>query len=238
MLYKTYDETDPISIEAYSQNLIGKTFADVLRNDNNKIDLFYEESSDYGEAHENKKRKGGLGELIEECFFHYKCNNDSKPDFDKAGVELKVTPYKKNKNQLLSAKERLIITMIDYFNVVNEDFYESHLLAKSNLILLVYYLYSKEVNNRLDYPIHYAKLFSPPKEDIEIIKHDFETIVNKIKEGKAHELSEGDTLYLGAATKASTAYDRKSQPYSDVSAKPRAFSFKASYMTYILNCFC
>jgi DNA mismatch repair protein MutH len=235
MVIKAYDETDPLSIEAYSQNLIGKTFAEVLNEDFQKNELSYETSTDYGEAHENKNRKGGLGELIEERFFHYKCNNDSRPDFDEAGVELKVTPYKINKNHSLSAKERLIITMIDYCNVVNETFQESHLWTKSKLLLLIYYLYSADINNRLDYPIHYAKLYTPPKEDIEIIKHDFETIVNKIASGKAHELSEGDTLYLGAATKAATSVNRKSQPFSDIPAKPRAFSLKTSYMTYILN---
>jgi len=236
MFLKAYDETDPLSIESYSQNLIGKTFADVF-NENPYNKLSEGVFANYGETHENKKRKGGLGELIEECFFHYKCNNDSKPDFDKAGVELKVTPYKINNNNSLSAKERLIITMIDYYKVVDEDFYESHLWAKSNLILLIYYLYSKDIDNRLDYPIHYSKLFTPPKEDVEIIKRDFETIVNKIKAGKAHELSEGDTLYLGAATKASTSSDRKKQPFSDIPAKPRAFSLKTSYMTYVLNSF-
>lgn len=234
MSNKPYDETNPLSIELYSKNLIGKTFADVL-NENFNSQVVKEDSSEYGISHENKNRKGGLGELIEECFFHYKSNNDSKPDFDKAGVELKVTPYKINKNKSLSAKERLIITMIDYKKVINENFYESHLWIKSNLILLVYYLYTKEVTNRLDYRIDYSKLFSPPKEDLEIIKSDYETIINKIKAGKAHELSEGDTLYLGAATKAASSSNYRPQPCSDIPAKPRAFSFKTSYMTHVLN---
>ena len=233
-MQKKYDETNPLSIEHYAQNLIGKTFKDVINENVQNIDRINEsinEMSDY----ENKNRKGGLGELIEECYFHYKCNNDSKPDFDKAGVELKVTPYKINKNRSISAKERLIITMIDYFNVINEEFEKSHLWAKAQLILLVYYLYNQEAKNRLDYRIDYVKLFSPPNQDVEIIKQDFELITNKIREGKAHELSEGDTLYLGAAPKAATSKDRRKQPYSDELAKPRAFAFKNSYMTYILN---
>jgi DNA mismatch repair protein MutH len=234
MIIRPYDETSPISIENYSQNLIGKTFLDVLTEESSQ-DIINEACEEYGASHENIKRKGGLGELIEECFFHYKCNNDSKPDFDKAGVELKVSPYKINKNGTLSAKERLIITMINYDEVINQDFHTSHLWAKSNLILLVYYLYEKNIKNRLDYKINYSKLFSPPKEDLEIIKNDYETIISKIKAGKAHELSEGDTLYLGAATKASTSSDRRTQPFSDILAKPRSFSFKASYMTYVLN---
>lgn len=239
MSAKLYDETNPISIENYAKKLIGKTFNDVL-NDYVKYKselLISEEKEEYAENHENKKRKGGLGDLIEECYFHYKCNNDSRPDFPDAGVELKVTPYKINKNKTLSAKERLIITMIDYFKVVEENFEDSHLWNKSQLILLIYYLYSKDIGNRLDYKINYAKLFTPPEEDLEIIKNDFKIIVDKIKAGKAHELSEGDTMYLGAATKSASSSDRRGQPFSDIPAKPRAFSFKTSYMTYVLNNF-
>lgn len=234
---KDYDETDPLSIEKYAQKLIGKTFAEVCLEDDTVNIMVVREGSNYADSHENKKRKGGLGEIIEERFFHYQCNNDSRPDFDKAGVELKVTPYKINKNGSLAAKERLIITMIDYFKVVEEKFEQSHLWNKAQLILLIYYLYQQELESRLEYKISYAKLFSPPAADIKIIKHDFEVIVEKIKSGKAHELSEGDTMYLGAAPKAATSHDRRKQPFSKEPAKPRAFAFKSSYMTCVLNNF-
>lgn len=230
-----YDESNPISIEKYAQRLIGKTFADVCNQDDLGKSIVVRETSDYETSHENKKRKGGLGEIIEERFFHYQCNNDSRPDFYKAGVELKVTPYKVNKNGTLVAKERLIITMIDYFSVIEESFESSHMWNKARLILLIYYFYQQEIQSRLDYRIGYAKLFSPPEADIKIIKNDFEIIVEKIKAGKAHELSEGDTMYLGAAPKAATSKDRRKQPFSNEPAKPRAFAFKNSYMTYVLN---
>lgn len=230
-----YDETDPKSIEAYGKKLIGMTFQDVCDQDDMKKSNVVRETEAYEIKHEDKKRKGGLGEIIEERYFHYPANNDARPDFDKAGVELKVTPYKQNKNGSFSAKERLILTMTDYFKVVNEEFEDSHMWQKARLILLVYYLYQKEIENRLDYKIGYVNLFTPPEEDIKIIKQDFEVIKQKIKDGKAHELSEADTLYLGAAPMAATSKNRRKQPYSDELAKPRAFSFKTSYMTYILN---
>lgn len=233
-MYLGYDETDPISIEAYAQKLIGRTFADVCNDDVMQMD-FVRDVVDYDTRHSDRRRKGGLGELIEERFFHYASNNDARPDFDKAGVELKVSPYRINADGSKSAKERLILTMIDYFAVVGETFDNSHMWAKAQLILLIYYLYQQEVKNRLDYRIDYARLFSPPAEDVEIIRHDFETIVQKIRDGKAHEISEGDTLYLGAATKAATAHDRRKQPFSNELAKPRAFAYKNSYMTYVLN---
>ena len=229
-----YDRTNPKSIEAYAQKLIGRSFRQVMDDDSNAL---REYGTTYGKSDvaEVKRNKGNVGQIIEECFFHYSCNSDARADFPEAGVELKVTPYKENKNGTLSAKERLILTMIDYMTVVNEDFETSHFWNKSKLILLVYYLYKQEVKFNLDYRIGYAKLFTPPEQDLKIIKHDYEIIVEKIRAGKAHELSEGDTLYLGAATKSSTSEVRRKQPYSDIPAKPRAFTFKNSYMTYVLN---
>lgn len=232
-----YDKTNPLSIERYAQNLLGKTFQNIIDEDVKEYTERFEETVKYGTSNvsEKKRNKGNLGQIIEEKFFHYSCNNEARPDFPEAGVELKVTPYKIGANGKLSAKERLILTMIDYCSVVNEEFETSHMWNKARLILLIYYLYEKEVSINLDYRIDYAKLFTPPEQDIKIIKHDFEVIVEKIRAGKAHELSEGDTMYLGAATKASTSQDRRMQPFSDEPAKPRAFSFKNSYMTYVLN---
>lgn len=233
-----YDKTSPVSIEQYAQKLIGRTFREIIESDAARNSLILRESTgsyEQVEEYDQKKNKGNLGQIIEEKFFHYACNNDRRADFHEAGVELKVTPYKINPNGKFVAKERLILTMIDYYTIINEEFEKSHLWKKSKLLLLIYYLYSKEVKHNVDYKINYAKLFSPPPQDIVIIKHDYDIIVEKVRAGKAHELSEGDTMYLGAATKASSSTDRRKQPYSKELAKPRAFSFKNSYMTYVLN---
>lgn len=64
-----YDEANPISIEKYAQKLIGKTFADVCNEDDLSKSKVVRETGDYEANHENKKRKGGLGEIIEERFF-------------------------------------------------------------------------------------------------------------------------------------------------------------------------
>ena len=217
-----YDKSDPKSIELYAQKLKGKTFQQVLDDD---------QSDDI----ENESNRGDLGQLIERHHFHYACNNDSNPDFAEAGVELKVTPFKKNNNETYSAKERLVLTKINYHEIVNESFETSHLWRKSRLLLLIYYLYQKDIKKRYDYEIKYSRLFIPPEEDLLIIQKDYETIVEKVRAGRAHELSERDTMYLAACTKGAKGSDRTSQPYSNKLAKPRAFSFKTSYMTYILN---
>ena len=230
-----YDETSPEDILKYAQGLKDKTFIQLIKEaEANPASLISETYPDYLAIHKNHKHKGSLGEIIEECYFEYKANDNQEPDFPLAGVELKVSPFKINKNGTKSAKERLVITMIDYFRLADETFETSHLWDKSKLILLIYYLFSETVE-RLEYPIKYISLFTPPAEDLPVIKHDFEIIKQKVLKGKAHELSSADTCYLEACTKSSSSATHRKQPFSDIEAKPRAFAFKNSYMTYILN---
>lgn len=234
-MYKNYDSTDKYSIYKYAQHLKGKTFNDVYDEDELLLIDSPAENEIYKQSYENRQRKGGLGEIIEERYFHYETNNDTRPDFPEANLELKVTPYKVNKNQTLSAKERLIISMISYFNIVDTNLYNSNAWEKLENMLLIYYKWDSNVKDRLDYIIDYIYLYTPNKEDLKIIENDFEIIRNKVKAGKAHELSEGDTMYLGAATKSSDSKKRTPQPFSKEDAKPRAFSLKGSYMTYLLR---
>lgn len=231
-MYKPYNSKDKNSIYRYAKKLEGKSFNQVCLENSP-----FQEDQDNGYimAFENKKRKGGLGEIIEEFYFRYKPDNRPEADFPEAGLELKVTPYKINKNESLSAKERLIIAMINYMKIIDMDFYDSNAWVKIENILLIFYLWEPEIKNRLDYLINFVYLFSPPVEDLQIIENDFYKIRQKVIDGKAHELSEGDTMYLGAATKAATSGDKTEQPNSKIMAKPRAFSFKSSYMTHILR---
>ena len=233
MQQREYNLSDKYSIEEYAQKMVGKTFRDICFNDGDNDSSL---QPNYNESHENRNRKGGLGQLIEERFFHYQANSESRPDFEEAGVELKTTPYRINQNRTLAAKERLVLNMIDYNAVISEeDFFESHFWYKNEWILLVYYLWMEEIENRLDYRIDYVRLFTPNESDLNIIKNDYHKIIEKIQQGKAHELSESDTMYLAACTKSADSRKRTEQPCSAIPAKPRAFSYKSSYMSYVLN---
>lgn len=228
-----YDVKSPESIESYAQKLIGKTFLNVVRESSLDEQLKAEKELEYG----NPKRKGGMGILLEEVYFGYKANSDQRPDFPEAGVELKVTPYDIKKKAGKSAGERIVITMIPFDAPIESDFEQSHAYEKLKLILLVYYWRNKELGNNLLYPIEYVKLFSPPEEDLKIIRDDYAKIVNKVQAGKAHELSEGDTMYLGACTKGSTAEKSLVAQYyaPELRARKRAFCFKTSYANYIFK---
>lgn len=228
-----YDRKDPKSIEAYASKLVGKTFYDVIEYaEKNETAL-----ADRVEFYGNTARKGGLGNLLEELYFGYKANSDQEADFAEAGVELKVTPYEYTKKGKLRAGERLVITMIGYDHPFEPDFYKSHLWNKIRMTLLVYYWRNRELKDNLLYKIGYVKLFEPPTADLEIIKQDYEVIKEKVMSGRANELSESDTMYLGACTKGATAAKSTVPQYynKDVPARKRAFCFKNSYMTYVLN---
>lgn len=225
-----YDRANPKSIEEYARKLIGHTFNDVK-----EWNLHSEVREDM--LYDDKSRKGGLGNFIEEKFFGYKANSDSQADFPEAGVELKVTPYEVKKSGKLSAGERLVLTMISYENEVEPDFFQSHVWEKCKLMLLIYYLRDKTLPSNMDYRIDFAQLFQLPEKDMDIILNDYKVITEKIKAGKAHELSESDTMYLGACTKGSTAAKSLVPQYynKEIKAKKRAFCLKNSYMTYVLN---
>lgn len=183
-----------------------------------------------------KGATGALGNIIEESFFGYEVNSKAEADFSNLGIELKVTPFKQNKNKTLSAKERLVLNIINYMEEVHNDFWSSSFWKKNEKLLLMFYEWKPEIE-RGDYRIIETVLFTFPKADLEIIKKDWEFIVNKIKAGEAHKLSEGDTQYLGACTKGANKKSVRPQPYSDELAMQRAYSLKSSYMTALVRQF-
>lgn len=225
-----YDRTDAKSIEAFAKKLLGKTFEEVIK----ELPSYEEIAKEFGD----KKRKGGLGNLLEKFYFRYQINSDRNADFKEAGVELKVTPYEitATKKQM-KAGERLVLTMIDYNNPIEPELEQSHLWEKCKVLLLIYYLRDKSLLNNLQYRIDFVSLFKPSEIDQIIIKNDYKIIANKIISGNAHELSEADTQYLGACTKGATAEQSiVPQYYGERKlAKKRAFCYKNSYMTYVLQ---
>ena len=88
----------------------------------------------------NGRNKGGLGGFVEEYIFEYSANNDDNPDFIDAGIELKVTPIKKNQDGSISSKERLVLNMINYRSEAEKDFKTSSFYHKNRRLLIWFYL--------------------------------------------------------------------------------------------------
>lgn len=213
-----YDQASPDSILIFSQEIIGHTLREYITDDELKSIKFH---------------RGDIGQAIEKFYFQIQPGSSKEPDFPKAGVELKTTGAKIVKNEY-RAKERLVLGSINFNDVVNESFNNSSLMNKVSLMLLMIYLYSKDLTY-LDYKFLDTFLYSFPKKDLMIIEKDWEKIVQKVRDGKAHEISEGDTMYLGACTKGKNSKDVVNQPFSKEKAMKRAFSLKQGYLNTILD---
>ena len=212
-----YDKYSATSIYEYSKGLLGKSLREFAY-----------------EGYTPKKGKGGIGQMVENLYFLLETNNNPEADFSSAGMELKCTPLKLAKNNDYLIKERLVCNMINYCDVVKEDFEHSHFYLKCQLMLLMFYLY-KQGHDNLDLEFIFSVLWKLPEKDLLIIRQDYETIINKIKRGEAHLLSEGDTMYLGACRKGQKGDSLMTQPYSHESAPRRAFSLKMAYMRTVLQ---
>ena len=209
-------------IEIISKSAIGKSIEDIMKEEVVTID-------------NSGVNKGGLGQLVEQYLFGIQNNSESEPDFMPAGIELKVTPYKQIKGGKLSAKERLVLNIINYIDEWKNDFKDSHFWFKNNTIQLLWYLWEPNKDNK-KFKITHEKLLELAKnEDLEQIEEDWNYIIQKIKDGKAHEISEADTMYLGACTKGANASSKREQPFNDILAMQRAFCFKTSYMTQLVR---
>ncbi|MFP5040221.1 Sau3AI family type II restriction endonuclease [Parasediminibacterium sp. JCM 36343] len=136
-------------------------------------------------------------------------------------------------NKEYRSKERLVLNIINYLEVVNQEFETSSFWKKNANILLIFYLHQAGYDI-LDFVIKLVDEWNFPNTDLEIIKKDWHLIKQKIADGKAHELSEGDTFYLGACTKGANANTTRKQPFCDIPAKQRAYSLKQGYVNHII----
>ncbi len=232
MVDEFYDITDidvstPERIIKRAKHLENMTFREVVElniNPDAPVDTY-----------KNPKDKGGMGKLLEDCFFNFSPNSRSESDFKEAGVELKATCFDRNKKGNIKAGERLVLSMIPYDKPIDDELGNSHLWDKCSDILLIYYERDRAVD-KLDQRIHHAVLFTPPPEDLKIIEEDYKAIASMVQSGHAEDLSEGMTMYLGACTKGASSKSVSPQFYgSHMPAKKRAFCFKVKYMNHILD---
>ncbi|MDY6070194.1 MAG: Sau3AI family type II restriction endonuclease [Bacilli bacterium] len=189
----------------------------------------------------NAKNKGDIGQVIQK-FLGKDLDNNPNLDFPEAELELKVTgllPNKTKKKEKFRAKERLVLTIINYNEDYKDSFENSHLIEKCNDMLMTCYEYLEPKNGeKVDYrtfPIIDSFILSLSDGDKAMMERDYNFIISKIKEGKADQISESDTNYLAACTKGKDSSVRTSQPFSSSLAKPRAFSLKQSFVSSLIR---
>lgn len=179
-----------------------------------------------------KKNKGNIGNMIQSDFFGIPANSIKGPDFNFHHIELKVTPIIPLKNDgVYSSKERLVLGMINYMNDYKIPFEESIVYKKANAMLLIFYLHEQNKDLR-DFKIIKTVRFNLPNNDFSQVEQDYNSITTRIQEGTAEYITEKEQKILGACTKgAGKGKDFVKQPFSNVLAKSRAYSYKSGYMT-------
>ena len=219
--YYSPEKYDPYSISSifdYAKDLKGHTLADKCHSD-------ILEKSYAG--------KGNFGHYLEKFYFGFNPNNNPEPDFSYVDVELKSGAIVET-SKGFRAKERLAIGIINFSKIINESFESSHVWEKLKMPLLVFHVYKKDEDPR-NYEVSNVNIVQYTNAEIAQIRDDWNLIKNKVANGKAHEISGGDTLFLEAATTGGKNQKYVAQPFSDELAHPRRFALKPAFVTTLLK---
>lgn len=215
-------ETESVVVER-AQELVGKSLREL-----------------YGDAVGRRKGKGAFGQLIEQLHFGYDPNPSPEVDFPVAGLELKATGAVPTRSGW-AAKERLVLSNINYFQIASEEDFETSTFYLKNARLLVVVYYWRANCSPIEYRILGVGVIDIEEmdpTDRAIIQDDWRKIREAIIQGRAHELSEGDTTYLKATRKgAGTGLDDRKQPFNVLPAPNRAFSYRQSFLTRLMRPF-
>ncbi|MBX3174268.1 MAG: hypothetical protein KF709_07635 [Gemmatimonadaceae bacterium] len=174
--------------------------------------------------------KGRVGQLVERAF-GLPRSSEQGPDFTHSGIELKAVPLKRS-SRSVRAKERTSVTMIDYDALVDETWQKAKVRQKLHKILFVFFFHL-DAGHPLDTVIEEVVLWTPPQDLVPQLETDWSAVQQKVLDGLAHEISEGDGRVLGAATKGAGRGQLVRQPKSSVRARPRVWALKPSLTTWL-----
>jgi hypothetical protein len=216
---KYYDPNDEASVLEYAQQILNHSLRPHLS----------QQQIDYALSNVGK---GSFGNILEEGYFKVKNNNKSRADIPESGIEIKSGQVNLLRGDSFSLKEKLKISMIDYIDGFNGScLKESKLWPKLEKILLL--LFKRDISHyRIDEECIYSDILIWSEDDINQMSEDWLLIKNMVTSGKANEISEGHTWYLGAST-AGVSTLRKT-PIGP-KAKTRAFSLKPQYLNFKLG---
>ena len=159
-------------------------------------------------ANNRRITKSVFANYIERDYFNLDLNSFSRPDFEDVSMELKTTGiHYINSRNLYNAKERLVLTQIDYKNVIENQLWTDNAhLKKINKILFIIYLYKKLPVKFEEFQIVHTFKWEPSSEHFELLQHDYTIIRNKIMQGQI--ISERDTNFLGNCPRHNGGYNK------------------------------
>ncbi|WP_339020353.1 MutH/Sau3AI family endonuclease [Spiroplasma endosymbiont of Atherix ibis] len=210
-----------LEIYEIAQKAKGKTLRELANKNIDKIRYF-----------DNKDK---VKHFLQQAIFNMPLLSKVEYTFEDLQLELKPVALKRNKYDELIVKERLLLNDIYYDEIVNEIFKDSKCINRNQLLLIITYIYDYE-KDFLDFKIHDAFIIDISRQkEFLLIVNDWIAIQEKVKKGKAEELNEGFTKILCSSTKSQSRIDLKKQPYSNVLARFRSYSFNINFLKEIIS---
>ncbi|MDC0643941.1 MutH/Sau3AI family endonuclease [Crocinitomicaceae bacterium] len=174
--------------------------------------------------------KGVVGQVLEALVGNVP-NSNPNADIENLGVELKVLPLRKVSNRL-QPKERSKIKSLNYNTIVNDQWMNSSVRKKMSTILFL--MYEQPIGLSFKdwtedgFVFKGCLLYELKNRQEEIVEEDWVNIQSKVINDDAHNISEGDSLILGACTSGTG----KDQVYgkNGFKAKQRSYALKHSYL--------
>ncbi len=190
------------------------------------------------------RTKSVIANIIETDYFGIPTNSYENPDFQDLKIELKVSPLKYvQRVSLINAKERNVLGMVDYYDVLNHPIWHDNkrLACKLERVLFVFYLHNSE-KPASTWKVLSAFLWSPNNEEDRLIQYDYQIIRNKIIGGERN--SEKDNTILATCPKHQGGYDSKNPAGSEAhslckhpvmgAAERRGFCLRNNFVTTLV----
>jgi len=175
--------------------------------------------------------RGEVGHAVE-AYFGITPNPSPLPDFPGAGIELKVVPLRRT-GKGLGVKERTVISLIDYVKLMDQTWETASVRSKLR-ILFVFFEHIDGADKRT-FPIPAVHLWEPDERVEALLRADWNRVFTKVRQGRAHELTESDGSIMGPCTKGVSGASLRTQPFESVPAKPRAWALKPSFTTALFR---
>lgn len=187
----------------------------------------------------NLAGKGAAGQLLHTWFGLSQNDSRAEPDLNglilhdgrTAGAEIKAVPLIA-KRRGLGVKERCKVTSINYDDLLSETWSISRARHKLLVVVFIYYRYTDAKNwpeSKVDKIISWVLEGSLAEHTI---RNDWQRTWDYVNEGRAHEISEGHALILGACT-SGAGHEAKHVPQPknpDIMARKRAFALKPAFL--------
>jgi DNA mismatch repair protein MutH len=177
-----------------------------------------------------KRKKGWVGKLIEKVL-HTSAGNRAEPDFVELGIELKTLPVDATGKPL----ESTYVTTVPLEDVEEAAFDDSKVLAKLEHVLWLPIHAEGPLAERM---IGRAVLWSPDAQEMELLRADWESHIQTIRQGFVDNIDarDGDVLQIRPKAANSSSLTWGVDPHGEsILTGPRGFYLRTVFTEYLLK---